>query len=62
MSDARRAGALLLAIGACASPEPEPTLTNELGMEFVLIRPGSMVVGVFRASAAVKEALADRIH
>lgn len=48
MSDARRAGALLLAIGACASPEPEPTLTNELGMEFVLIRPGSMVVGVFR--------------
>jgi formylglycine-generating enzyme required for sulfatase activity len=35
---------------ACGGPEPEPpaTVTNEIGMELVLIRPGSMVVGRFR--------------
>ena len=48
MRGARRAAPLLLALAACGGAEPEPALTNTLGMEFVLIHPGSMVVGRFR--------------
>jgi formylglycine-generating enzyme required for sulfatase activity len=39
---------LALALGAAALTAQEPTRTNGIGMEFVLIRPGSMVVGRFQ--------------
>ena len=38
----------LAALAACAAPDPEPALTNEIGMEMVLVRPGRMVVARFR--------------
>lgn len=57
--------ALALAVAGCARSAPEPALTNELGMEFVLIHPGSIVVGRFQPecpdrSAAVDESLDPR--
>jgi sulfatase modifying factor 1 len=39
---------LALALGAAAVTAQAPTRTNGIGMEFVLIRPGSMVVGRFQ--------------
>jgi formylglycine-generating enzyme required for sulfatase activity len=39
---------LALALGATAVAAQESTRTNALGMEFVLIQPGTMVVGRFR--------------
>jgi sulfatase modifying factor 1 len=39
---------LVATLAACGAREPDPTLTNEIGMELVLIRPGTMVVGRFR--------------
>jgi sulfatase modifying factor 1 len=37
-----------LAIGAGRLPAQAPTVTNTIGMEFVLISPGSMIVGRFQ--------------
>jgi formylglycine-generating enzyme len=37
-----------LVLVAAALRAQEPTLTNALGMEFVLVRPGSMLVGRFQ--------------
>jgi formylglycine-generating enzyme required for sulfatase activity len=39
------AGVLVAIVGAVAQ---EPNYTNSIGMEFVLIKPGKMVVGVFQ--------------
>lgn len=65
MSGARHALPLLVSLAACAGPAPEAALTNAIGMEFVLIRPGSMVVGRFQpecpdSSEAGDEALDAR--
>ncbi len=51
--------ALLLSLVACGGAEPEPALTNALGMEFVLIRPGSMVVGRFQPECPDSSTAAD---
>lgn len=39
---------LLIALGVLPATAQEQTLTNSIGMEFVLIEPGSMVVGRFQ--------------
>ncbi|MDB4891125.1 MAG: hypothetical protein JWL61_2980 [Gemmatimonadetes bacterium] len=38
----------ILALGAQSLSAQQPTLTNAIGMEFVLIKPGSLVVGRFQ--------------
>ena len=46
-----RAGVVLSVVLAIATPRTDaqsPSLTNALGMEFVLIQPGSMLVGKFQ--------------
>ncbi|MEO8563090.1 MAG: formylglycine-generating enzyme family protein [bacterium] len=40
--------ALLLTLGAARVSAQQPALTNALGMEFVLVQPGSMLVGKFQ--------------
>ncbi|CAN5521876.1 hypothetical protein BH09GEM1_BH09GEM1_25190 [soil metagenome] len=40
--------ALVVALGRLGAQAPTLTLTNALGMEFVLIQPGSMLVGKFQ--------------
>ncbi len=51
MSSGRAVAQVMLicaaAIGAPALPAQQPTLTNAIGMEFVLISPGTMLVGRF---------------
>ena len=37
-----------IAIRTGALPAQQPTITNAIGMEFVLISPGTMVVGRFQ--------------
>jgi sulfatase modifying factor 1 len=57
--------ALLSAIAVPASaPRPAPIYTNSIGMEFVLIQPGEMVVGRFEPPYATPHdaALAQRIE
>ena len=44
----RSAATLALALVAAPVRAQQPTLTNAIGMEFVLIRPGSMLVGKFQ--------------
>jgi sulfatase modifying factor 1 len=39
--------AMLIAAGATGQPAPKPTLTNSIGMELVLIQPGTLLVGRF---------------
>ncbi len=44
-------GVLLLAMGTALAAQ-QPTYTNSIGMEFVLIKPGRMTVGVFHPTYA----------
>ena len=48
MMRVRRIAVLVLVLGAERAVAQAPTLTNSLGMEFVLVRPGSMLVGKFQ--------------
>jgi formylglycine-generating enzyme len=53
------AGALLALAPAAARAQP-PAVTNAIGMEFVLVRPGSMVVGRFQPVCPDSTAAARR--
>jgi len=60
---ALRATLLALAAGAATAPAATaqpPTRTNRIGMEFVLIRPGSMVVGRFQPACPTPAAAEPR--
>ena len=39
--------AIVIAAGTTGQPAPPPTLTNSIGMELVLVQPGTLVVGRF---------------
>ncbi|HEX6058011.1 MAG TPA: formylglycine-generating enzyme family protein [Gemmatimonadaceae bacterium] len=55
----------LLALAGCAGeePEPAPELTNGIGMELVLVRPGRMTVGRFAPECPDSSAAArDDVH
>jgi len=54
----RRAVALALALVAAPVGAQQPTLTNAIGMELVLVQPGSMLVGKFQP--ACPDSLAHR--
>src|SRR5215213_9956339 len=60
---ALRATLLALAAGAATAPAATaqpPTRTNRIGMEFVLIKPGSMVVGRFQPACPTPAAAEPR--
>ncbi len=57
----RRNGvALVAALAALPAGAQQPTLTNALGMEFVLVRPGSMLVGKFEPACPQAKAVVAR--